>query len=109
MMSEFSLPYWFHPVAYTVLSLYVAGSIVVFYLQYRRIKENVIELETIPSILQEHSDIEKRDEKLAMVLGMTKEQFKIELEQTDRLALIGRKIASVTARLKAVFPINYER
>lgn len=103
------LPYWFHPVAYTTLALYVAGSMIIFYLQYQRIKESVCDMVSIPEVLQEYNDVERRDEKLAMMLGMTKEQFKIELEQTDRLALVGRKIATVTARLKAVFPINYDR
>jgi hypothetical protein len=97
----------FHAVAYTFFSLFIAGVLLVFHNMRTQLLISVPELMQISAILKEHRGIEERDEKLAALLNMTPEALKIELEQRDRLELIAEKAATVAARLKATFPLNY--
>lgn len=99
----------FHVIAYTFFTCFVIATVIMVSLWKKNTKESVIELDEIAEILSNHKNIEERDEKLARLLKMTTQELRIELEQHDRLELVAKKTASVTARLKATFPIDYGR
>jgi hypothetical protein len=99
----------FHAVAYTFFSLFIIAVLIIFSWMKKSILECVPELAQIADILKEHHKIEERDEKIAALLKMTSEELKVELQQRDRLELIGEKAATVAARLKAIFPLNYRK
>ena len=99
----------FHVFAYTFLLCFVAGTVIMVHLWKRNLRESVWEMVEITEILENHKTIEERDARLAALLKMTQEELKIELQQHDRIELVAKKTASVTARLKATFPIDYDR
>jgi hypothetical protein len=99
----------FHAVAYTFFSLFIVVVLIIFSWMKKSILECVPDLAKIAEILTKHHEVEERDEKIAALLKMTPDQLKIELQQRDRLELIGEKAAIVAARLKATFPLNYRK
>lgn len=98
---------YFHVFAYTALSIFIIIMLFIVKFWKDSVKESVNDLATMKEILERHKEVDGRDERLAMLLGMTQAQLRVELQQHDRLDLIARKTEIIATRLKSTFPINY--